>query len=143
MGLMIDWVLTARLAGVIAAALGLVFCLGAGATWVSLLALRRAVAAEAERTQSNFRVLGADMAQLASANLALREYLVSLSERVDRSQHLAVGQTGPATGRAYELAARLAAGGAPSGELVMNCGLSRAEAELAVLVHGARPRPAH
>lgn len=141
---MIDWVLTARLAGAIATGLGLVLLLGAIATALGLRRMRRALAVEADRAESGLRSLSAEVAQLASANLALREYLVSLSERVDQSRQQAsapVVQTG--AGRAYELAARLAASGASAHDLVANCGLTRTEAELAVLVHGNRPRATH
>ena len=141
---MIDWVLTARLAGAIATGLGLVLLLGAVATALGLRRMRRALVAEADRTQAGFRGLSAEVAQLASANLALREYLVALSERVDQSRQLAVTPAAPSsTGRAYELAARLAASGSSAHDLVANCGLTRTEAELAVLVHGHRQRPTH
>jgi hypothetical protein len=137
---MIDWVLTARFAGAAAAVLALALCASYVLTVVALRRLRRAALADAEAVNRGFRALGAEVAQLAAANLALREYLVSLSERVDRSQQTVAAQAEPATGRAYELAARLAAAGAPATELIANCGLSRAEADLAVLVHGTRPR---
>jgi hypothetical protein len=140
---MIDWVLTARLAGAIATGLGLVLSIVAIATALSLHRMRRALVAESDRAQAGFRDLGAELAQLASANLALREYLVSLSERVEQSRTFVTAETAPATDRAYELAARLAAGGSSSNELVANCGLTRAEADLAVLVHGNRARAGH
>lgn len=140
---MIDWVLTARLAGAIATGLGLVLLVVAIAMALGLRRMRHALAAESERAQAGFRDLGAELAQLASANLALREYLVSLSERVEQSRQLTTTQAAPATGRAYELAARLAAGGSSSHELIANCGLTRAEADLAVLVHGNRARATH
>lgn len=139
---MIDWVLTARLAGAIAATSVLALVLGALALAFGLRRLRREALADAARTRSGLDALGAELSQLASANLALREYLKVLSERVELSQQAAVAQVQPATGRAYELAARMAAGGAQSGELIANCGLTRAEAELAVLVHGSRNRAA-
>jgi hypothetical protein len=140
---MIDWVLTARLAGAIATGLGLILIVNAIATTMGMRRMRCALTAEVDRAESGFRALTAEVSQLATANLALREYLVVLSERVEQSRHIEAVQAAPATGRAYELAARLAAGGSSSNDLVANCGLTRAEAELAVLVHGNRARASH
>lgn len=140
---MIDWVLTARLAGAIATGLGAVLLLSAIATAIGMRRMRRVLTAEVDRAEAGFRALTAEVSQLATANLALREYLVALSERVEKSRQVETVQAAPATGRAYELAARLAAGGSSSHDLVANCGLTRAEAELAVLVHGNRTRASH
>ena len=45
-----------------------------------------------------------------------------------------------AAGRAYELAAHLASSGVGTEQLVTQCGLTPAEAELAVRIHGLRAR---
>lgn len=45
-----------------------------------------------------------------------------------------------AGGRAYELAAHLASSGVGTEQLVTQCGLTPAEAELAVRIHGLRAR---
>lgn len=135
---MIDWELTAGLAAIVAAAVASLLLGAFALTARSLRHLRTQTAAEGERWRTQVDRLGGDLAQLAAANLALREYLHSVTEQIQATPVAA--PAAPAAGRAYDLAARLAAGGAASDELVVNCGLTPAEAELAVLVHGARNR---
>jgi len=135
---MIDWELTAGLAALVSAGAASLLLGAFMLTSRSLRHLRTQTAAEGERWRAQFDRLGGDLAQLAAANLALREYLRSVSTQIQATP--AVVPPAPAAGRAYDLAARLAASGAASDDLVVNCGLTPAEAELAVLVHGARTR---
>jgi hypothetical protein len=73
----------------------------------------------------------------AQAPLEARlESLVALVQEERASAPLAAA----APGRAYELAAHLAATGVGTEQLVAQCGLTPAEAELAVRIHGAGAR---
>lgn len=138
---MIDWELTARLAAIVAAGVASLLLVAFAAMVHSLHRLRAQAAREGDHWRTQVDRIGGDLAQLAAANLALREYLTALSAQV-QATHQVTPPPAPAAGRAYDLAARLAAGGAASGDLVANCGLTPAEAELAVLVHGGRTRAA-
>ena len=127
---MIDWNLSTSLAVAVLAAMAFVGV---------LMALVRALAESsrvAAATQQNHYEVCEGFSELAAANAAMRRQLNELAQRVDQAGRTTVVQQSPANVRAYELAARLAAGGAPSDELVESCGLTPAEAELAVLVHG-------
>lgn len=129
---MIDWTLTAAVA---------VACLAGIALLLLVTALLRTVAAsrrasEASRTQHYELCEG--LAELSAANAGLHRQLAELAQRVEQAGRPQPVQAAPANVRAYDLAARLAAGGAAAAELVASCGLTPAEAELAVLVHGSR-----
>lgn len=105
---------------------------------VALLLARRSVARVAAESQSRHYELCEGFAELAVANAIVHREIDALAQRVERvGRTLAVPQAS-AHGRAYDLAARLAAAGAASSELVASCGLTPAEADLAVLVHGPR-----
>jgi hypothetical protein len=92
---------------------------------------------EAQSSATRHGELCEGFSELAAANAALRRQLAGLAECIEQSRRAASSAAPVApVGRAYELAARLAASGAASRELVVNCGLTPAEAELAVLVHG-------
>jgi|GEM_PF-5077368 hypothetical protein len=99
--------------------------------------MRGALRADTARLQQQLEALGIGHAQLASTTDALRSELVGFFSATRADRQFAVAQ-GPGQSRAYDLAARLAAGGSNSAELVRSCGLSQAEAELTVLVHGRR-----
>ena len=109
----------------------------ATAARLGALALRALRLAQAEVRAARVRhdELCEGFSELAGANAALRRQLERLAERVERADPVA---TPAAAGRAYELAARLASGGAAAHDLVAHCGLTPAEADLAVLVHGTR-----
>jgi hypothetical protein len=136
---MIDWELTAWAAAAAAAAALIVVLASLLALAVAIRRNDRRTASEADRIAARLDQLGVEFAYLASANVAMRECLTAMGERIASTQQLQVAQS-PGTGRAYELATRLAAGGAGPAELVASCGLTRSEADLAVLVHGARAR---
>lgn len=130
---MIDWSLTAA-----AVAAGLA---GTALLVLTVLLLRTIAgsrrAREASRTQHYELCEG--LAELSAANAALRRQINELAQRVDQNGRAQPVQPAPASVRAYDLAARLAAGGAAASDLVTSCGLTPSEAELAVLVHGSRP----
>ena len=129
---MIDWSLTAAVA--VACLAGIALLLLATTLLRTVAASRRA--SEASRTQHYELCEG--LAELSAANAALHRQLAELAQRVEQAGRPQPMQAAPASVRAYDLAARLAAGGAAAAELVASCGLTPAEAELAVLVHGSR-----
>lgn len=131
---MIEWTLSASLATAAVAV-----ATGGVVTAFVRRTLDRATQV-ARTSQANHYEVCEGFAELAAANAALRRQVEQLAQRVEQSSRTTVVQQPPVSARAYELAARLAAGGAGSEELVTSCGLSPAEAELAVLVHGARPQ---
>jgi hypothetical protein len=131
---MTEWSLSTSLAlaGVTVALLG---CLAAVFVRAIAHAMRVTQAQQARHDE-----VCEGFAELAAANAAMRRQLDEVARRVEQTGRAPVLQQAPASVRAYDLAARLAAGGAASEELVTSCGLTPAEAELAVLVHGARSR---
>jgi len=136
---MIDWELTAWAAGAAAAGAVIVILASLLALAFAIRRSGRRIASEADRISARLDQLGVEFAYLANANVAMRECLTAMGERISSTEQLQVTQA-PGSGRAYELATRLAASGAGPAELVASCGLTRSEAELAVLVHGARAR---
>jgi len=136
---MIDWELTAWAVGAVAAGAVIVILASLLALAFAIRGNGRRIASEADRIAARLDQLGVEFACLAHANIALRECLTAMGERIASTQQLQVTQA-PGSGRAYELATRLAASGAGPAELVASCGLTRSEADLAVLVHGARTR---
>jgi hypothetical protein len=129
---MIDWNLTA------AVAVAVLSCVAVGilavVAWRAVAVSGRAVVAA---RQWHYE-LCEGLAELSAANAALRRQLAELTQRVEQHVRAQPVHAAPANVRAYDLAARLAGAGAAASELVSSCGLTPAEAELAVLVHGAR-----
>lgn len=99
--------------------------------------MRRALRSDTARLQQQLEALGAGHMQLAGATESLRNELAGFLSSTRADRQFAVAQ-GPGQSRAYDLAARLAAGGSTPAELVRSCGLTQSEAELTVLVHGRR-----
>ena len=111
-----------------------------------VLVFTRALAAAARETEASLQrhyEVCEGFSELAAASAAMQRQIVDLTQRMEQTSRTPVVQQAPASVRAYELAARLAAGGAGTDDLVTSCGLTPAEAELAVLVHGTRQRAAH
>jgi outer membrane murein-binding lipoprotein Lpp len=111
------------------AAVALVLLAGAsGGLW---LAQRRA--------NARLDALHEAVTRLLQAQAPLEARLEALASLVREERECA---TLPAAvpGRAYELAAHLASSGAGMDQLVAQCGLTPAEAELAVRIHGLRAR---
>jgi alkylation response protein AidB-like acyl-CoA dehydrogenase len=73
-------------------------------------------------------------ARVAATNVSISR----LGERVDRPQQLASPATAPVPG--YQIAIRLAKGGASREELISGCGLSTHEAELVHRLHAPPSR---
>lgn len=118
-----DWLIPAL---VVAAAAVLLLVAAFGASW---LAQRRAGA--------RLDVLQGLLTRLVEAHAAHAARLEALAASLQEERALAPP---PAAARAYELAAHLASSGVGSEQLVAQCGLTPAEAELAVRIHGLRAR---
>jgi alkylation response protein AidB-like acyl-CoA dehydrogenase len=73
-------------------------------------------------------------ARVDATNVAISK----LGERVDRPQQLASASNAPVPG--YQIAIRLAKGGASRQELISGCGLSTHEAELVHRLHAPQSR---
>lgn len=133
----------ALLLTVSAATAGAVLVLTAalGAVWISARRSRRALLGNAERIEQQLARLREDLLGIATAQQPLAERVASLAKSIERERVLGTAQAGSVQ-RAYELAARMAANGAARDELVANCGLTSAEAELAMRVHRVRGRTA-
>jgi len=93
--------------------------------------------------------LSLQLGALRAENGAQSATLVALAARFDELQRQlatdardATAPTGGASASAYELAIRLARGGATLEELVSGCMMSRHEAELTLRLHGPQNRPA-
>jgi hypothetical protein len=113
---------------------------------VALLALAAAAALLwrlARQAGTRLGNLQAQVTRLLEVQQAIDARIETLAALVrDEQTHTALAQ--PATGRSYELAAHLASSGAGPEQLVAQCGLTPAEAELAIRIHGlgARTRAA-
>lgn len=79
------------------------------------------------------------VARLLEAQAPLDARLEALSALVREERSFAPAAPA-AAGRAYELAAHLASSGVGTEQLVTQCGLTPAEAEIAVRIHGLRAR---
>jgi hypothetical protein len=101
----------------------------------------------AAAAQSASGALARQLAALRAENGAQSATLVALAVRFDELQRqlatdarYATAPTGGASASAYELAIRLARGGASVEELVSGCMMSRHEAELTLRLHGPQNR---
>lgn len=111
-----------------------------------LLAMWRS-RARAERAA--VELLSRQLGALRAENGAQSATLIALAARFDElhrqmttDARYATAPTGGASASAYELAIRLARGGATLDELVSGCMMSRHEAELTLRLHGPQNRPA-
>jgi len=105
---------------------------------VALLALAAAAALLwrlARRAVVRLEDLQVQVTRLLEVQQAVDSQLETLAALVrEERTHTALSQ--PSSGRSYELAAHLASSGAGPGQLVAQCGLTPAEAELAIRIHG-------
>jgi hypothetical protein len=111
------------------------------ALWRTRARFGAAVAASGAAT------LARELAALRAENAAQSATLVGLAARFDELQRqlatdarYATAPAGGASASAYELAIRLARGGASVEELVSGCMMSRHEAELTLRLHGPQSR---
>jgi hypothetical protein len=117
----------------------LVLTVALGAVWISARRSRRTLLGNTERVEQQLAQLREDLLGIATAQQPLAERVASLAATIERERVLGTSQAGSAQ-RAYDLAARMAANGAARDDLVASCGLTSAEADLAMRVHRSRLR---
>lgn len=102
---------------------------------ISFTAWRRAAHRQTAEVLAQTQLLLQRLAELEARVDATRITVAELGERLDRP-----GATTPApsTSPGYQIAIRLARGGASREELMSGCGLTLAEAELIRRLHGPR-----
>lgn len=125
----------ALLIATLACAAGIaILILGCGAQ--ALLAARRhrALAREAERQFEQIDLAAGDLRLLCEGLAALDAKLAAVTSRMES---LARGAPAAGSGRGYELAVRMARGGAGPEQIVASCGLGAQEADLVARLHGA------
>ncbi len=121
---------------IVGRAVFLVFSFALAAT--TFTAWRRATRAQTEQVLSHSRRLLDQLADIRTTLEATAHSVTQLTERIEHPTTLAAPSQGASPG--YQIAIRLARGGASSEELVSGCGLTRAEAELVRRLHGpSRP----
>jgi alkylation response protein AidB-like acyl-CoA dehydrogenase len=100
---------------------------------ISFTAWRRATRRQTAEVLAQSQVVLQRLAELETRVDAIRSMVAALTERLERP-------TGPATAHSpspgYQIAIRLARGGASREELMSGCGLTLAEAELVKRLHG-------
>jgi hypothetical protein len=118
----------------------------AGVVALGLLAVSRS---RARSASAALEALAVQLGALRAENGAQSATLVALAARFDELQRqlatdarYATTPAGGASASAYELAIRLARGGATLEELVSGCMMSRHEAELTLRLHGPQNRAA-
>ena len=95
---------------------------------------RKVTLAQTERSLAHHELVLQRLAAIEARVDATKAAVSRVGERVDRPQQLASVANSPAPG--YQIAIRLAKGGASREELVSGCGLSINEAELVRRLHG-------
>jgi hypothetical protein len=93
----------------------------------------------ARRAGVRLETLHAQVTRLLEAQPSLDARLEALAALVREERAFAPSRPA-ASGRAYELAAHLASSGVGAEQLVAQCGLTPAEAEIAVRIHGLRAK---
>jgi alkylation response protein AidB-like acyl-CoA dehydrogenase len=99
---------------------------------------RRAAQAHTAQLQANHQVVLQRLADLEARVVATNVAVSQLGARVERPQQLAAAPTAAAPG--YQIAIRLAKGGASRDELISGCGLSINEAELVHRLHAPQAK---
>jgi alkylation response protein AidB-like acyl-CoA dehydrogenase len=107
---------------------------------------RRTAQSHAAQLQANHQVVLQRLADLEARVVAANVAVSQLGERIERPQQLAAAPAAPSPG--YQIAIRLAKGGASREALISGCGLSMHEAELVHRLHAPqvkssarKPRP--
>ncbi|HHO69834.1 MAG TPA: DUF2802 domain-containing protein [Gammaproteobacteria bacterium] len=124
----------------ILASLSAAALLGVALQWRSLRRLRADNARLAERllaTEQQIRHLGNEFGALCKASAGAGDHVLRLEQQVKRlTERQNMLELRASADRPYSEASRLAHDGAGIHELVTNCGLTRGEAELMVMLHG-------
>jgi alkylation response protein AidB-like acyl-CoA dehydrogenase len=100
---------------------------------VSFTLWRRATRTHSEQLVAHNTIVLQRLADIETRVDATKALIVQLAERMDQPQRLATGSNAPSPG--YQIAIRLAKGGASLDELMSGCGLSLHEAELVQRLH--------
>jgi alkylation response protein AidB-like acyl-CoA dehydrogenase len=100
---------------------------------ISFTAWRRATRRQTAEVLSQTQIVLQRLAELEARVDATKSAVAALAERLDRPAAPAASQS-PSPG--YQIAIRLARGGASREELMSGCGLTFAEAELVKRLHG-------
>jgi alkylation response protein AidB-like acyl-CoA dehydrogenase len=103
---------------------------------ISFTAWRRATRRQTAEVISQTQIVLQRLAELEARVDGTRSAIAQLAERLDRPATPAPAQS-PSPG--YQIAIRLARGGASREELMSGCGLTLAEAELVRRLHGRHP----
>ena len=101
---------------------------------ISFTAWRRATRRQTAEVLSQTQIVLQRLAELEARLDATRDSIAKLGDRLDHPVAAAPAQT---PSRGYQIAIRLARGGASREELMSGCGLTLAEAELIKRLHGA------
>jgi alkylation response protein AidB-like acyl-CoA dehydrogenase len=105
---------------------------------VAFVRWRRATEAQTAVLLANHDIVLQRLADLEARVTATNVSISNVGERIQRPQQLASPTAAPAPG--YQIAIRLAKGGASREELVSGCGLSIHEAELVHRLHSPQSR---
>jgi hypothetical protein len=108
---------------------------------VAFIRWRRATQAQTEVVLANHEVVLQRLAYLEARVDATQVSISRLGERIERPQQLASPTAAPATAPGYQIAIRLAKGGASREELISGCGLSAHEAGLVHRLHSPQSKP--
>lgn len=103
---------------------------------VTFTAWRRATRAQTEQVLAQHGVVLQRLAELEARVNSTKASISQLGERIERPQQLTSTAASPAPG--YQIAIRLARGGASREELIAGCGLSLHEADLVQRLHSPR-----
>ena len=107
---------------------------------VAFIRWRRATLAQTEVVLANHEVVLQRLAYLEARVDATQVSISRLGERVAHPQQLASPTAAPASAPGYQIAIRLAKGGASREELISGCGLSTHEAELVHRLHSPQSK---
>ena len=105
---------------------------------VAFIRWRLTAQAHTAQLQANHEVVLRRLADLEARVSATNVAVSQLGERIERPQQLASAPAGASPG--YQIAIRLAKGGASRDELISGCGLSINEAELVHRLHAPQAK---
>ena len=105
---------------------------------VAFIRWRRAIEVQTAVVLANHDIVLQRLADLEARVTATNVSISNVGERIQRPQQLASPTAAPAPG--YQIAIRLAKGGASREELVSGCGLSTHEAELVHRLHSPQSK---
>ena len=108
---------------------------------VAFIRWRRATQAQTGVVMANHDIVLQRLADLEARVDATQVCISRLGELIARPQQLASPTAAPASAPGYQIAIRLAKGGASREELMAGCGLSTHEADLVHRLHSPQSKP--